>query len=331
MTMSDFCNFKPSAPPGFEPIIRRKKSNTKKSRDLQNLKDMQDITDLFSRNSPNISCNSVSSSGTSSPIFSSPSPSPPPSSYEHLEMDATAESVYNQYAACNNTHSLEELRGKLLIAHDKECDLLAQLENEIDEVETTLKFDKNGQASIPVFQRLSKDIRLRKKRREFLSIHLDVSEKRIAEIKAEIEEDREVIDHLFSLIDVTRREFNNEYYLDLDSRGSSPALSSDSGCSSPEPKAKMNPNAMVFEPSKSPVSDRSLLGRPPNSRPRMGRRATLPKMPFHSLVPCRPVPLNGVPIIGVPLVTSDKKVFALLPQTRNIPQFLTSVNLRKNI
>ena len=78
-----------------------------------------------------------------------------------------------------------------------------------------IHFFQNGQASIPVFQRLSKDIRLRKKRREFLSIHLDVSEKRIAEIKAEIEEDREVIDHLFSLIDVTRREFNNEYYMDL--------------------------------------------------------------------------------------------------------------------
>lgn len=119
------------APPGFEPIRKLVKKKTTIDEKFRNLK-------MFFKKDK--------SQATTTHL----SPLPKPKNQWNVNRDVdnndvgvlTIDFVKNQYAACNNFTSLDVLRRKLTNAYDRETVQITILENEIEEVEQTLKFDK---------------------------------------------------------------------------------------------------------------------------------------------------------------------------------------------
>ncbi|CBY20627.1 unnamed protein product [Oikopleura dioica] len=236
--------------------------------------------------------------------------------------------IRGQYKNVKGTSQLKTFVDGLAASKDKELKKIRQLEHEIEAVEQKLKFDKDGSSSIPEFQLLSKEIRLRKRRVDLIYNHTKAATERIETLLDDVNSGNDLFDNINNLID----EFNEEFiFSDHGSADSSNYDSFDSSRSSTP--ASLNPSAEVFSPTKSRPSTPIMTTAQRYKKwveDKMGAEWNSMSSPPQPVLPIIPnVPrycalvsyMPGLWMMQSPVAVNCYK-YIILPKSRNVPAVL---------
>ena len=117
------------------------------------------------------------------------------------------ESVYD---GCSDLKTLSNLQAHLRDEFSKVSSQVYQTEHAISIIENKLIRQQNLKSNVPIFKKLSTELREARTKRSLLYAHMSIVSERCAISRQTLDADRRIQDDIFALIENKRREFVTE-------------------------------------------------------------------------------------------------------------------------